>query len=478
MTRTGLLLAILLISMFGSASGETIEGLTVHVEKFDSGAIRVWVGDLMPTSASIAIPTSEGIVVIDTTGVPKIDRELRRVIARELGRDDFKYLINTHEHGDHTGGNSVYADCTLVAHELLSDGIAKLEERRPGGIEWMITRIAALEEEIANPTEETDVARAKEFLILNRLRLEHDQSNPKFVAPNKTFSDRMELIVGDTTFELYYIGGMHTASDIAVFVPEHRMLMTGDTMADVWLTDAPGCLASFIARPEVEHNFPLLLENWNALLAKKKDIGFLVPSHWNGQLSFEGFENRVQYIEALWNGVNASESSVAGLVETLTGYSLRERFPDLVDSPGCSQGNNRTTILEMWATVNNQVSAAKALRDLLEEGIDKAAIKRIMDQHGSEEAAYFFLENEMNAYAYNLFQNEKVAEASIMFRLNTELFPDSWNTYDSLGEALFTAGKHDEAIAMYEKSLELNPENENGQRMLKQIQEATTVGTR
>ena len=82
-----------------------------------------------------------------------------------------------------------------------------------------------------------------------------------------------------TTFELYYIGGMHSSSDIAILVPEHGLLMTGDTMADIWLTDTPGCLASFIARPGVTHDFPLLLENWNALIARQDDINTLVQDY-------------------------------------------------------------------------------------------------------------------------------------------------------------------------------------------------------
>jgi tetratricopeptide (TPR) repeat protein len=62
-----------------------------------------------------------------------------------------------------------------------------------------------------------------------------------------------------------------------------------------------------------------------------------------------------------------------------------------------------------------------------------------------------------------------VEEAVELFGINVELYPDSWNCYDSLGEALLRAGDTDEAVAMYEKSLALNPDNDNGREVLARL---------
>ena len=62
-----------------------------------------------------------------------------------------------------------------------------------------------------------------------------------------------------------------------------------------------------------------------------------------------------------------------------------------------------------------------------------------------------------------------------MFEINTELYPDSWNVYDSLGEALLRAGNTDDAAAMYKKSLTLNPDSATGKEALKSIQEGATT---
>ena len=53
-----------------------------------------------------------------------------------------------------------------------------------------------------------------------------------------------------------------------------------------------------------------------------------------------------------------------------------------------------------------------------------------------------------------------------MFSLNVDLFPGSWNAYDSLGEAYLKADKKDLAIENYKKSLELNPKNVNAQKII------------
>ena len=129
-TKTWLAVVASLLLAVSWAGAEEIAGLPLHVQKLGDRAIRVWIGDHAPTTSVVAFATEKGIVVVDTFGAPKVDALLREVIARELGRSDFTYLINTHEHRDHTGGNSVYADCTIVGHELIPAGLAEIAGRR------------------------------------------------------------------------------------------------------------------------------------------------------------------------------------------------------------------------------------------------------------------------------------------------------------------------------------------------------------
>jgi CubicO group peptidase (beta-lactamase class C family) len=80
-------------------------------------------------------------------------------------------------------------------------------------------------------------------------------------------------------------------------------------------------------------------------------------------------------------------------------------------------------------------------------------------------------EDRINQLGYGLLQQKKVAEAIAIFKVNVELYPKSWNAYDSLGEAYMVSGQKEMAVTNYKKSLELNPQNENGARMLKKLEQ-------
>ena len=54
--------------------------------------------------------------------------------------------------------------------------------------------------------------------------------------------------------------------------------------------------------------------------------------------------------------------------------------------------------------------------------------------------------------------------------MNAELYPNSANVYDSLGEAYMNSDDNKNAIKNYKKSLELNPNNDNAREMLKKLE--------
>lgn len=107
-------------------------------------------------------------------------------------------------------------------------------------------------------------------------------------------------------------------------------------------------------------------------------------------------------------------------------------------------------------------------KNLGEIGFDKAIEFTKKTKKSSPE--FVPQETELNNWAYRMMANNQQAEAAEIFKLNVYLFPNSWNAYDSYGEVLFKTGKKDKAIEMYKKSVELNPENENGKQMLLKIE--------
>ncbi len=72
---------------------------------------------------------------------------------------------------------------------------------------------------------------------------------------------------------------------------------------------------------------------------------------------------------------------------------------------------------------------------------------------------------------YALLRSEKAEQALAVFELNTRVFPEAFNTWDSLGEAHMVLGHDDDAIRCYERSLELNPDNTNATEMIARIRE-------
>jgi tetratricopeptide (TPR) repeat protein len=64
-------------------------------------------------------------------------------------------------------------------------------------------------------------------------------------------------------------------------------------------------------------------------------------------------------------------------------------------------------------------------------------------------------EGDINIYGYQLLGEKKLDEAITIFRKNAKDHPDSWNTYDSLGEALAAKGDKKAALENYGKALSM-----------------------
>ena len=80
-------------------------------------------------------------------------------------------------------------------------------------------------------------------------------------------------------------------------------------------------------------------------------------------------------------------------------------------------------------------------------------------------------EGDVNGLGYVLLRRGAVEEAILVFERNTIDYPESSNVWDSLGEALREAGRLEESIAMYRKSIELDPGNDNARRFVAEMEE-------
>ena len=89
----------------------------------------------------------------------------------------------------------------------------------------------------------------------------------------------------------------------------------------------------------------------------------------------------------------------------------------------------------------------------------------------SESGLCYFDESEFNELGYRLLKKDRTADTIEVLKLNAEAFLHSFNAHDSLDEVCIIHGDREVAIQYYRKSLELNPGNKGGSKMLDTLQE-------
>jgi len=117
-------------------------------------------------------------------------------------------------------------------------------------------------------------------------------------------------------------------------------------------------------------------------------------------------------------------------------------------------------------------SLAEAMYKMIgKKGIDNA-IKSYASLKKNKPNEYHFVEGELNRLGYELVAESKTKEAIEIFKLNAELYADSANVFDSLGEAYMIDNQNKLAILNYEKSLKMDPENKNAEAMLEKLKQS------
>jgi tetratricopeptide (TPR) repeat protein len=96
-----------------------------------------------------------------------------------------------------------------------------------------------------------------------------------------------------------------------------------------------------------------------------------------------------------------------------------------------------------------------------------AAYRRIQKEQPNNVAVS---EQRLNTLGYELLRAKKRRESLAVFALNAELYPQSFNVYDSLADAYAESGEKELAMKNYRRSLELNPQNKNATERLKKLE--------
>jgi beta-lactamase regulating signal transducer with metallopeptidase domain len=126
---------------------------------------------------------------------------------------------------------------------------------------------------------------------------------------------------------------------------------------------------------------------------------------------------------------------------------------------------------KMWEKIcQAENSAACIVGTKIKKHGTKAGLRAFKKMKKAEEGKYIFEEKEFNSLGYAFLFVEKTEEAIAVLKLNVQEYPDSWNCYDSLGEAYMVAKKYDKAAEYYQVAVDMNPESEHSKEQLQKVQ--------
>ena len=112
-----LIAAILLLSGFGAVPAALGQDDRFAAVTIQTVPVRGGISMLIGSGGNIGVSAgSDGLLIIDDQYAPLVAK-IRAALA-QLGSDTPKFLLNTHFHGDHTGGNAEFgAASIIIAHE-------------------------------------------------------------------------------------------------------------------------------------------------------------------------------------------------------------------------------------------------------------------------------------------------------------------------------------------------------------------------
>jgi cyclase len=417
MKRIAFVLSVaVLLLCAGPVAAETVSvpSEPVGVEKLNDHLLQVTVATPFEVKL-VASFGGDGILLVDTGLLRAADAVLGAL--RKSGEGEVRFLVNTHYHDDHTGGNAVFGKTAVI--------IAQENTRKR-----MTTGLALLRE------------------------------LPAAALPEITFDSGLTLYFNGEAIRLIHIPNGHTDGDTIVHFTKSGVVYVGDLL--------------------FPDKFPYVdfrgggrldgyLENLDTMAGLFPEDTVFIAAHGRGYKAGD--------IRAYRNELGKTVGLVrAALKEGKTVDELRKSE---ILKPWDSWGTSFISAAAWLGTIDTDMhrgneppkeSLIGPLFQVLVTGDGEAAVRLYRELEKNEPSRYDFNEVEINALGYYLLGKKRTGDAIALFRLNVEEHPESFNTYDSLGEAYMNAGQKDLAVKNYRKSLELNSANSNAVEMLKKLE--------
>ncbi len=164
-------------------------------------------------SNSGIIVDGEASLLVDTLYDLTLTGEMLATMRRSIpAAASIDMLVNTHANGDHCYGNQLVGEARIIASAHTAE---EMLEMPPQGMDMLMKQAAHL---------------GAIGAFASRVFAPFDFENITLTPPDTTFEGQLDLRVGTKAVRLLEVGPAHTRGDTLVYVPEDRVIFTGDIL--------------------------------------------------------------------------------------------------------------------------------------------------------------------------------------------------------------------------------------------------------
>jgi cyclase len=287
-----------------------------------------------PENANSAfILLDDGVLVVDTSSTPSSARVLIAEI-RKLTPKPVKWIVNTHFHWDHYWGNQAFVEAfpgvEIISSQRTRQDMERMGLGNPLLARWSVEIPATIADWKRQLAETTELDRRQR--LTERIQ-GWEAALPELKAlrpalPTLTFERCLILLSGPRAIELLWLGRGHTAGDVVVYLPQERVMATGDLLAG----DTP--YIADITPYDWIHTLEAL---------EKLDFDTAIPGHGEVMAGKEKLRLWKEYFRDLMAETESSYAAGATLEDTVKQVSARlvEKYRNRfgADFPSAVGGN-------------------------------------------------------------------------------------------------------------------------------------------
>jgi cyclase len=230
------LIALLIAAapLFGDANERKVTKLADGVYSIEHKNLN----DGNSSGNTTVIIGEQEVFVVDSCYRPSAAAEdiaqIRQWTNRPVG-----YLLNTHFHNDHNNGNKTYMDAfpslAIIAQEETKKDMDLIQpgnvERAPKEIEGFV---AAFKQGKGQDGHTLSEGEKKEYqqIIPNLEPLLAEFKTMVYQAPTLTFTDKIDIDLGNREVQVKYLGRGNTAGDAIVYLPKEKIIVAGDLLVE------------------------------------------------------------------------------------------------------------------------------------------------------------------------------------------------------------------------------------------------------